>query len=319
LACQDDYITIDRSTTSRSGLYATDLPGVDSELFSGLIKVDQSSTEDIWENIYSRAWENLISDVTKLLQDKFYVDLKLITRETSEFEEDVNSETGLAGIKLEFDLPKYGRIHIISVSVFSEEAYPSPGIHIGIYDTDENGELLFVKDASIEDGRNTINIDRDFDTNKLFVSYDPSTYQLRQTKNIYFPLGRNGWSHWDKISCTWPCAWGGEGSVRQFNGGGLNVKYVVYCSVEKYVCENINLFKKAFWYRLGLEITIERRFGNRLNEFTTMTIERATELFDFFNAQYQQDLSNVINPLRNSEDPICFNCKSTVTAKSNIP
>lgn len=317
MACQDDYITIDRSTQSRSRLYATDLPGVEIALLEGLTKEDQVDYIELWENIYSRAWSNLVSDISKALQEKFHVDLKLIARETSKFSDDVNTNSGLAGLRIQFDLPKYARLHVLSVEVFSESSYPSPGIAIQFFDTDESGELLHSVSDSINTGRNTINVDTDFEVEKLFIAYDPTEFQLRQTENKYFPL--SNWAYWDKISCMWPCAWGGQGEVRQINGGGLNVKYTVECSIEKFVCENINFFKKAFWYRIGLELTIERRFGNRLNQFTTMTIERATELSDFFNAQYQQDLSNSIRSQRITEDPICFNCKNVVSAKVNLP
>ena len=317
MACQDNYIQIDRSTTSRSGLYATDLPGVEIALLEGLTKEDQSDYLELWENIYSRAWTNLISDISKALQDKFYVDLKLVSRETSKFNDDVNSNTGLAGIRIRFDLPKYARIHILSVGVFSESAYGSPGLTLQVYEDDENGELLHEVSDSISIGRNTINVDTDFETDKLFIAYDPSQFEFRATENKYFPLST--WLYWDKISCMWPCAWGGEGEVRQINGGGLNVKYTIQCSVEKFVCENLNFFKTALWYRIGLELTIERRFGNRLNRFTTMIIERAEELTNFFNAQYQQELMNDIKSHNIDEDPICFSCKNVVYSKVNLP
>lgn len=317
MACQDDYIAIDRSTTSRSGLYATDLPGVEIALLEGLTKDDQAGYLELWENIYSRAWTNLISDISKALQDKFYVDLKLIARETSKFLDDVNTNSGLAGIRIQFDLPKYARIHILSVGVFSEQAYGSPGVTIQFFDEDENGELLRSVSDTISEGRNTINIDTDFEVEKLFIAYDPTQFEFRSTENKYYPL--SNWAYWDKLTCMWPCTWGGQGEVRQINGGGLNVKYTVECSISKFVCENLNFFKTAFWYRIGLELTIERRFGNRLNQFTTMTIERATELSGFFNAQYQQELMNAIKAHRIDEDPICFNCKNVVSAKVNLP
>jgi hypothetical protein len=116
----------------------------------------------------------------------------------------------------------------------------------------------------------------------------------------------------------WPCL-GGEGSVTQINGGGLNVKYTVVCSVEKYVCENINFFKTALWYRIGLELMIERRMGNNLNQFTTMIQERADELQNFYNAQYQQELTNAVDPVNIGEDPFCFNCKGVVSSRSLLP
>jgi hypothetical protein len=318
LACQDNYIQLDRSTTARSGLYASDLPGVEISLLEGLTKEDHDDYLETWEMIYGRAWTNLVSDITTSLQKKFYVDRKLVSRETSKFSSEVNSGSGLAGIRIRFDLPKYARIHILSIGVFSEEVHNSPGINFEIYDTDETGELLYEQDEEIAQGNNTINIDRDFEANQLFIAYDRSTANFRKTENKYFPLGQ-GWLHFDKLSCMYACDWGGSGEVRQIEEGGLNVKYIVECSIDKFVCENINFFKQSLWYRIGLELTVERRFGNRLNEFTTMTTERATELQEFFNTQYQQALGNAIKSQNIYEDPFCFNCKNVVSVKSNLP
>lgn len=316
MACQDNYIQLDRSTTARSGLYASDLPGVEIALLEGLVKDEQNHYLETWEMIYGRSWSNLVSDIATALHKKFYVDSKLIARETSAFKADLNSGSGLAGISIEFDLPKYARIHIISIGVDSDADYASPGIAFQFFEVDEDGELLHTENAVIEEGKNTINIDQDFEVDKLFIAYDRDASDFKQTENKYYP---SSWLHFDKISCMWPCSWGGKGEVRQINEGGINVKYTVVCSIEKFVCENINLFAKALWYRIGLELTTERRFGNRLNEFTTMTIERATELTEFFNAQYQQALTNAVKGHNIKEDPICFNCKNVVSHKVNLP
>jgi hypothetical protein len=313
LACQDGYIELNRSATSRSGLYASDLPGVEIQLFEGLVKEEQNHYIDLWEMIYDRSWTNLISDVSAALQKKFHVDLKLISRETSKYLDTVNSGSGLAGVELQFTLSKYSRLHVLSVEVNADVAAASPGITIYFYDTDEDGDLLHSESAAIVAGKNTIFIDRTFEVDKLFVAYQKADFDLKGTENRYY---KTGYTSFDaKGSCMWPCL-DGSGSVSQIEGGGLNVKYVVECSIEKYVCENINFFAKALWYRIGLELTVERRFGNRLNEFTTMTIERATELQEFFNAQYQQALKNGVDAVNIHEDPFCFNCKGSVSSRS---
>jgi hypothetical protein len=315
MACQDDYIQIDRSTTARSGLYATDLPGVEVALLDGLTKDDQDDYLELWENIYSRAWQNLVSDISKALQDKFYVDLKLLARETSEFQDSLNGATGLAGVRIQFDLPKYARLHVLSVEVYSSAAYNSPGIEIEFYNDNEDGDLLHSVESEIVSGKNVINVDTDFEVDALFIAYTRANFALRKTENKFYASGYN---HWDKLTCMWPCL-NGVASVQQIDGGGINVKYSIECSVEKFVCENLNFFKRAFWYRIGLELVIERRFGNRLNQFVSMSAERHEELFNFYNTQYQQDLMNSIKAHNIDEDPICFNCKSTVTGKSLIP
>lgn len=316
MACQDGYIELNRSATSRSGRYASDLPGVEIALFEGLVKEEQNDYLELWDMVYDRSWTNLISDVSAALQKKFHVDLKLISRETSKYLDTVNSGSGLAGVELQFSLSKYSRLHVLSVEFYADQAYSSPGITIYFYDTDQDGDLLYSESAAVIAGKNTIFIDQTFEVDKLLIVYQKGDFDLRGTENRYYKTGYTSFD--SKGSCMWPCL-DGSGSVSQINGGGLNVKYVVECSIEKYVCENLNFFTNALWYRIGLELTAERRFGNRLNEFTTMTIDRAAELQEFFNAQYQQALKNAVDAVNIDEDPFCFNCKGTVSSQSILP
>lgn len=307
--CFDSYITIDNSTTSRSGLYAIDLPGVDILLLDSLSKPQQADYKVLYNSIYKRAWDNLVSDVEKALQSKFYVDKKIISRETSEFL--TTTHTG-GEVRIRIDLPKYARLHIISIGIKAVNGQASPEAEFHF--TDENEENLFTKESELVAGYNTINIDKDFEVCDLTISYDGIESYL--TKNKYYP----GFRYYSEIFCEFDCADNFyPGKVDQLYGGGLNVKFNVVCSVEKYVCDNINLFKQALYWRLGLEFAVERRFGNRLNEFTTMTAEDAQALQDFFNTQYQIELLNSTKAVNITEDPICFNCKSTVSSRPILP
>lgn len=318
MSCFDDYITISEAVLpSRSGLYAVDLPGIDTEMLDSIARSVSEDYTDIWETIYKRARKNLVSDVSKNLAEKFFVDLKLISRETSKFKADTNSNSGLAGIKLEFDLPRYAKVHIISVGVNSLQAYTTPGFEVRFFEDDEDGEEFESVTQDVTTGKNTINVDTDFEVDKLFIAYDASTYSLKQTENKFYASPYN---YFDSVTCDF-CFWGGDyrGSVVQVNGGGLNVKYIVYCSAEKFVCENIKLFDQAFLYKIGEEITIERRLGERLNEFIILTKERWDELAGFYKTQYQQDLMNVINQSNIPEDQVCFSCKNIVRTETFLP
>lgn len=302
---------------SRSGLYASDLPGIDTEMLDDIARSISDDHNDIWEVIYKRARKNLVSDASKNLAEKFFVDLKLVSRETSKFKSDTNSNTGYAGITLEFNMPRYAKIHIISVQVDSLQAYGTPGFDLKFFEDDENGELLATINEDVSTGKNTINIDTDFEVDKLFIAYDASSFSLKQTENRLYASPYN---HFDDIICDF-CFYGSDwrGSVVQVNGGGLNIKYLVYCSAEKFVCENIKLFDQALLYKIGHEITIERRIGERLNRLTIMTKERWDELEGFYKAQYQQDLMNVINQSNIPEDQVCFSCKNIVKTESFLP
>lgn len=317
-SCFDNYITLSESVTpSRSGLYATDLPGIDISMINDLARNSSEDSDDIWPIIYKRAYKNLVSDATKNLSDKFFMDLKLISRETSAFKTTLNSTTGYAGVTLEFAMPKYAKLHIVSVGVNSLASYGSPGFELKFFEDDENGEELDSVQESVGTGKTTINIDQEFEVDKLFIAYNASQYNLKQTENKFYATG---YEYFDNVVCDF-CFYGGDyrGSVVQVNGGGLNVKYIVYCSGEKFICENIKLFDQALLYKIGHEITVERRLGERLNQFTIMTKERWDELEGFYKAQYEQDLMNVIKNANIPEDQVCFECKNTVRVESLLP
>lgn len=248
------------------------------------------------------------------MQQKFFVNQKLVSRETSEFQNQVNESAALSGLQLHFDLPRYGRIHLLSVEIWAEEATGSPGLLVQVFNTDESGDLLFETYAQLEEGRNQVFIDQDFEVDKLFIAVDPTTAFIRSTEVKRFA----GCFEYTLNYCYFPCA-GGTGRVTQINGGGLNVVYNIICSSEKFLCQNLNLFKKTFWWKVGQEIIVERRYGNRLNEFTTMTQGRAEELTDFYQAQYSQSLGNSLNSHNIYEDPVCFECKGLVGVKPLIP
>lgn len=313
MACQDNYIGKNPSAISRSGLYVSDLPGVE-ELQYDLLSKDSETTDEVWERISRNSWNGLVSDVETYLQRKFFVNSKLLSRETSEFLQEINSASDFSGVRIEFPLSKYSRIHIISLEVYADQAYQSPEVLFRFLKDNEDGDLLHETFVPLAEGKNSIPVDLDFDTDAVFVSYDASLVDLRQTKNKFY----NSMTPWSPIDCRFPC-FGGFGSVRQINGGGINVFYNVYCSSEEFVCQNINIFRKAFQWRYGLELAHERRIGNRLNEFTTMTQERKDELFTFYNSEYQQALDNSLKSQNIYEDWVCFECKGTVGVRTSIP
>jgi hypothetical protein len=315
MSCYQNYVTIDRSIPSRSGLYATDLPGVELSLLDLLTKEDQADADEFWEMIYKKAWDNFVSDLTHALQDKFYVDSKLISRETSQFKT-TSSGSGLSGVTIKFQLPRYARLHIVSVDIWGIDAYASPEFEIKVFDQDADGDELASITEETTEGSNTIFIDQDFNTSKVLVAFDADVYSLRQTENKRY--SNSPYISFNCDECYFDCG-GYGGRITQYNGGGLNVKYNVVCSVEKYACENINLFKQAFFYRIGLELVYERILGNRINRFMTMTLERQDELKEFYNTQYMANLERSVRNTGMDEDPYCFTCKEMITKRKELP
>lgn len=317
MSCFAGYIELGPSVaTSRSGRYATDLPGIDTAMLTAIARSTTQTYTDIWPTIYNRACRNMVSDFSKNIQNKFLMNAQLVTRESSTFKDTPNSNSGLAGLQIEFKLPKYSKMHVLSISVYSQAVYTSGPVFY-VYDTDADGELLGTISSAISIGRNTINVDTDYEADKIFIAYNPALFTFRGTDNKFFATP---YISFDEVFCDF-CLWDDDyrGSFEQINGGGLNVKYNIYCSVEKLVCENLNLFTDALLYKIGHEITVERRLGERLNKFTVMIQERWDELEAFYNAQYQDNLMNIVKSKNIPEDQVCFNCYNTVSVGYQIP
>lgn len=162
MSCPGRLITPDKSIPSGLGLYANGLPGVTLSLFDDLTKDEQEDYLEFWDDIYQRAWDNFVSDVQTLLADKFHIDLKLVSRETSKYQSGLNEASSLAGVLIEFPLSRYSRFHLVSISVKSYAAEESsPGAAFPIYD-DEGGNLIDTIYGELAAGLNEISVNEDF-------------------------------------------------------------------------------------------------------------------------------------------------------------
>lgn len=308
----EGYITPSKETPSRSGLYANLLPGVTLQLLDDLTKDEEEDFEEFWLDIYQRAIINFIADIQARLSDKFLIDLKLVSRETSKFEDEYNTSGEVAGVKIHYRLPRYGKTHVVTVEVYSQGVQT---IELNFYDKDENGKLLKTVESELVEGYNTINVDSYFTVDELFVSYDSSAASISTTTNKYY----DDYLIYDTLSCSFPCYGGGQGSVTQINGGGLNVVFNSVCSIDKVVEQNINIFKDAFWYKIGQELIFERIHSDRFNRWTTLTTERAEQLGGNYDVWVSQKEDNAVKSLRMREDPVCFMCKSIVSQTYQLP
>lgn len=318
MTCFDSYITPDSSEQSKSGQYFVDISGCTISLLDDLTKEDQEDYNECFDYLYKAAQRNLKIDVQRKLANRFHIDKKLITRETSEFKADFNTGSELAGVKIQVSLPKYARIHILSIGVNAETNYTSPEAEFYIYQDDADGDLLSTINSELVEGKNTVDVYEEFETDTLFIAYDPSVLSLKETKTLYYPLD-NGINGWADLACAFPCWFGGEGEVYQINQGGLNVKFILYCSMEKVLCENLPLFGSALLYKLGIETMKERITTQRVNKTTVLTAERAVELLKVFTDDYNEALDAATMNLKMTEDPICFSCKRTISSKTVLP
>lgn len=120
----DGFITIDSSiASSSSGLYVTGLPGVTIAQLDGLTRDEQADFEAFFENLYVLSQVNLKIDVQRALAQRFHIDKKILSRETSKFLTDTLDGSAQSGVKIDLDLSKYSLTHLLTAEVFSNYPY----------------------------------------------------------------------------------------------------------------------------------------------------------------------------------------------------
>src|SRR6478736_573426 len=170
----DGYITIDNSNPSESGRYVVDLPGITINQLHSLTKDEQDDYFAFFATVYKNAQINLKIDVQRKLKNSFHFNQKLVSRETSDYLAEYNSGSDLAGVKIEFILPKYAKTQILTIEVKAQHAQQSPEPEFYIYKEDEDGELLATIPSELTAGRNVVKVNQDFYEDELFVAYRPS-------------------------------------------------------------------------------------------------------------------------------------------------
>jgi len=77
------------------------------------------------------------------------------------------------------------------------------------------------------------------------------------------------------------------------------------------ICQNKTLFSRAYWYLLGIEVLTEQLYSSKLNQFTTVNLQRLNELRAEYQVEYSKSLEQVAGGLKLSCD--CFiECNESV-------
>lgn len=67
-----------------------------------------------------------------------------------------------------------------------------------------------------------------------------------------------------------------------------------HCDYEDMICDNLEVLVNAWRFLLGNQLMIFRLHTTRLNRFTTVDIDQAKELRDYYQVQYEKALSQAI-------------------------
>lgn len=90
-----------------------------------------------------------------------------------------------------------------------------------------------------------------------------------------------------------------------------------YCDYEALICNNKKLLSVAWRYLLGNQLLQYRLYTSRLNYFTTITIDDAAKLRDFYQVEYETALSKAIKLIDVSS--CCLECGGDTEVVTWLP
>lgn len=78
-----------------------------------------------------------------------------------------------------------------------------------------------------------------------------------------------------------------------------------YCDYEEIICDNKLKLANAWRYLLGNQLMIFRLYTSRLNRFTTIDLDQAAELRDFYQVEYEKALAQSVQVIDVSSCELC--------------
>lgn len=319
-------ILIPLEGVSVTGLQAKELMGLTVYSINELTDSDTSSFEKYYEELYTRAYRALEVDTQKILSGfyalpdgtyingKFSINKKVGTLRTSQTINAPQANVGQAGVNI-FWSPSLYSVMNVSHVYLTVTAIVAPTVDIVIVDNVTGLQLSKTTFTPVV-GANVVPIFADIASYDFSVLIDLSTVAILQTTQLFFMGGSwvNGLNGVGGCKCNYM---GGTLSSFQVNNGGLIVDVSGTCSIASFINLNINIFKYTLYYSIGREFMKDRITSDRVNQYTVLTIERATQLSEAYEKDYLNSLQSLRDINNVEEDSVCF-CKKKGVYTTNL-
>ena len=322
--CLQDYIGLRGcgTTTPPSGLYINDLPGISLKQMVRLTNEEEATYLDLWNMIQRRGQNRFTLDVRQEM-GKHYKMKSLMQGINlgNVIGSAVSTTNDYQGFSIELiDTPDFQFIPspLASIHIQDLHFYAEPGqaiLTVDLHVKDINsGQILWNENVNVVDGWNTIPVNTTFHNNYAFNSWQLAVYAdtltLPQVVEMDLPYGH-----------TIPgcCDVRVQGIV--FNGtdpvtytsstSGLSGTFSIVCNWNALICQNKEVFSRAYWYLLGIELLTEQLYSTKLNQFTTVNLERCKMLREEYQVEYMKALEQIAGGFKLSCD-CCIECSEPV-------
>jgi hypothetical protein len=312
--CLTDYIGLRGCSiaTPPSGLYVNDLPGISLKQIVSLTNEEEKTYQELWDVIQRRAQNRFSLDVREQMSKAYKIksinqgiNVNGISAGTGSIPSDANY-----GFTIEYDTMDTGYvpspltyIHVQQIVFYSDITETA---NIYFIDIDKNQSVLtLIKDLVI--GYNLIEVNQTFtNVGRLFIGK-------------YFDQGVNYTSikapsdYW--TGCCGALVRGARSLVNEYSFGqelyGFSPIFTIGCSWDGLICQNKNIFSRAYWYLTGIEVLSEVIYSTKLNQFTTVNLQKANDLRTEYQVEYMKAIEQICSGM-NLECDCCLECSGSV-------
>jgi len=332
MECLRDYIGLrwcNNLVAPPSGFYINDLPGLSLKQIVSLTDEESATFAELWDTIQQRAELRFSNDVRMAMSSRYVVssilqwaNLGRNVGSTATAADGINAFRGFT-IELVVDtdfnyVPSpLAAIHVQTLQFYADAADATEVVEVAIFDTD-TGTKLFTTNVTLVRGWNIIQV------NETLINSGPTpvwsvfcginatslfTYELDVPLNSTY------------ASCCKAKIMGAytpqtlavtkDDLTADPSCFGLSGMFTVKCLWDAMVCQNKNLWTRAYWYCLGIELLTEQIYSNKLNSYTTINLQKAKELRDEYTIEYNKSLSQTAENMHLACD-CCVECNDAV-------
>lgn len=331
--CLNNWIGVNdgSSNTSDSGVYINDLSGVELLRLNQLINDDDSDYSSIWEKVRDSALRKFSSDVTAEFSKRYK--LKSINQ-SLDFGRIVDTSTTTASgafyrgfIKeLNDSSANYTESNLKLLSIGTVKIYMSSAesTTVKVFDLDTKEELYTTSVTGVI-GWNTVKINQQFDSYRVFVCYDSTNItsvklDVSQLSTICVCDGNiRGASA--TIADPYTVTKGNDSF-------GLSAVISEQCSFQKLICNNKYNFTTPLLYLMGIALCNEALFSDTISPITTSDRPRVLEFktrleLDYYGGQRGDEgnamkvkgaLETAIEGVNLNLDDECLECNATMNS-----
>lgn len=332
LTCLNNWIGMQQceDSSSDSGVFINDLPGLESSRFADLTNEDDVSVDLIWAKIKANGLRRFYTDVTAEFAKRYR--LKSIVRSLDLGRIIDTSSTTAAGAnyrgmvyELNLEHAIFTQSHLKMISVQSVDIYLSNDANttVKVFDLDTREELYSLAVTGVA-GWNRVSVKTTFDAYRIFICYDATNVtgvkldvsKLSQCYECQGVLRGASSTIADPYTVT-----------KGDNSFGMSAVISEVCSFNKIICNNKEIFTSSLLYAFGIAFIDEVMGNTSINRTTTADRESLKELRMDFMLKYMggstgtdalmlripSELKQVIAGINLQERDICLECNSEIS------